>query len=201
MQEGNQDWLKRFADSAIQTRYSIGAKIFKSFTHQRHKHIQISHFLTGGNKMGLKTLMGSGDKIMRAVAPFLVIGVILNILKPAWFAIGTLSGAIKVLAMLLLAFGIIIWLWSVILILVYVPKKELIIIGPYALVKHPLYTGVALLVLPWLGFLLNTWLGLLLGMAMYFASRKYAPEEEKLLAKAFGPKWDAYKKSVKLPWI
>ena len=29
--------------------------------------------------------------------------------------------------------------------------------------KHPLYTIVALLVLPWIGFLLNTWLGALIG--------------------------------------
>lgn len=33
--------------------------------------------------------------------------------------------------------------------------------------KHPLYTAVALLVLPWLGFLLNTWLGALVGVVPY----------------------------------
>ncbi|MRR23658.1 hypothetical protein EG830_11845 [bacterium] len=60
---------------------------------------------------------------------------------------------------------------------------------------------VALLVLPWLGFLLNTWLGLLVGLAVYTGSRLYAPEEEKILARIFGERWDSYRKKVLLPWL
>jgi hypothetical protein len=37
--------------------------------------------------------------------------------------------------------------------------------------KHPLYTAVALLVVPWLGFLLDTWLGAVIGEGLYLASR------------------------------
>ena len=71
----------------------------------------------------------------------------------------------------------------------------------YALVKHPLYTGVALLVLPWLGFLFNSWLGVLIGMVMYIGSRMFAPAEEAILAKTFGVTWDAYSRKVKIPWL
>jgi len=60
---------------------------------------------------------------------------------------------------------------------------------------------VALLVLPWFGFLLNTWLGLLIGLVVYTGSRLYAPEEEKILAKIFGERWDSYRKKVLLPWL
>ncbi len=84
---------------------------------------------------------------------------------------------------------------------VKVPRHELITTGPYALVLHPLYAGVALMVLPWLGFLLNTWLGLLTGLVLYTGSRIYAPEEEKILARIFGEKWDSYRKKVLLPWL
>ncbi len=80
-------------------------------------------------------------------------------------------------------------------------KKELITSGPYSLVKHPLYTGVALLVLPWIGFLLNTWLGVLIGMVLYVGSRIFSPEEEKALSKTFGTSWDEYCDTVKLPWL
>ena len=52
--------------------------------------------------------------------------------------------------------GLAIWIWSVILILANVPSGRLITSGPYAWVKHPLYTAVALPV-PWVGFLLKTW--------------------------------------------
>lgn len=51
--------------------------------------------------------------------------------------------------------------WPVYLILTKMPRRDLITTGPYALVQHPLYTGVALLVLPCVGFLCNSWLGAL----------------------------------------
>jgi protein-S-isoprenylcysteine O-methyltransferase Ste14 len=88
-----------------------------------------------------------------------------------------------------------------VLILVKVPRGELITTGPYALVRHPLYVGVALLVLPAAGLLLGTWLGLVVGAALYAGSRKFAPEEEAELARTFGPAWDRYSGSVLLPWL
>jgi protein-S-isoprenylcysteine O-methyltransferase Ste14 len=67
--------------------------------------------------------------------------------------------------------------------------------------EHPLYTGVALLVLPWVGFLLNTWLGLLIGIVLYVGSRLYSPAEEEKLSKTFGSIWDEYGKKVLIPWL
>ena len=87
------------------------------------------------------------------------------------------------------------------LILTKVRAGELVTTGPYWLVKHPLYTSVALLVLPWLGFLLDTWLGALIGIALYVGSRLFAPAEEADLAGRFGPQWDAYCRRVKVPWL
>jgi protein-S-isoprenylcysteine O-methyltransferase Ste14 len=81
------------------------------------------------------------------------------------------------------------------------PAGELITTGPYAVVEHPLYTGVAFLVLPWAGFLLDTWLGALLGAVLYVASRLFAGEEEAELARTFGDRWDRYATSVKIPWL
>lgn len=151
--------------------------------------------------MNLKRLMGSGDKIMLLTLPFLVIGLILNIWRPALFAVGGPSPALRVLSIVLLVPGLIIWLWSVVLILTRVPRQELITGGPYALVKHPLYTSVALLVLPWVGFLLNSWLGLLLGIILYIASRLFAPQEERDLSRLFGTAWDEYDRRVMIPWL
>jgi protein-S-isoprenylcysteine O-methyltransferase Ste14 len=106
-----------------------------------------------------------------------------------------------VISILFLIPGVVIWLWSVVLILTRVPQKKLITTGPYSLLKHPLYTAVGLLVLPWLGFLLNTWLGLVIGIVLYIASRMFAPAEEEGLAKTFGTSWDEYSHAVKIPWL
>ena len=151
--------------------------------------------------MNLKKLVGSGDRIMLLTLPVLIIGLVLNILRPSLFSVGGPPVWLKVLSIVMLIPGVILWLWSVVLILTRVPRNELITDGPYALVKHPLYTSVALLVLPWVGFLLDTWLGALIGIVLYLASRRFAPEEERTLSKAFGAAWDKYSGQVKIPWL
>lgn len=154
-----------------------------------------------GKQMKLKALVGSGDKIGLFTLPFLLLGVILNVKKPSFFRVGSPPVFLKVLALLMLLPGVTLWLWSVILIVTRVPQNKLITTGPYALVKHPLYTSVALLVLPSIGLLLNTWLGGVIGITLYVGSRLFAPEEEELLSKTFGPKWEEYREQVKIPWL
>jgi protein-S-isoprenylcysteine O-methyltransferase Ste14 len=152
-------------------------------------------------KWDLKVLVGSGDRIGLLVLPFLVVGVALNILRPALFEVGGPSMALRVVSAAVLVPGITGWLWSVVLILARVPRGELITGGPFKLVKHPLYTCVALLVLPWVGFLLNTWLGALIGAVLYLGSRIFAPAEERKLAEAFGTAWNEYADRVAIPWL
>ncbi len=149
----------------------------------------------------LKDLVGSGDKVMLVPLPFLIIGLALNILFPAWFTVGGPSNALKVVSILLLIPGVILWIWSVVLILIKVPQKQLITSGPYALMMHPIYAGVALLVLPWAGFLLNTWLGALVGIALYIGCKWFAHEEEETLSRSFGSAWQKYHRQVKMPWL
>jgi protein-S-isoprenylcysteine O-methyltransferase Ste14 len=151
--------------------------------------------------MDIKALVGSGDSIMLFTLPFAVLGVVLNLVFPTFFDVGGPSHTLTVVSVALVTFGAAIWAWSVVLILTKVPGRMLITSGPYAVVKHPLYTGVALLVLPWAGFLFNTWIGVLLGIAMYVGSRIYAPREERILSKAFGTSWDEYCERVKIPWL
>ena len=148
----------------------------------------------------LRRLVGSGDKIGLFVLPFVIGGLILNLAFPAFFAVGGPSPALRALSIVVVIPGVAIWIWSVVLILRNVPRGRLITTGPYAWVKHPLYTDVALLVLPWIGFLLNTWLGAALGVILYVGDRMFAPEEEAALRTSFGAQWEAYARGVKLPW-
>jgi protein-S-isoprenylcysteine O-methyltransferase Ste14 len=151
--------------------------------------------------MKIKALVGSGDRIGRLVLPFLMAGVALNVFFPSFFSVGGPPDILRIISIAVLVPGVVLWLWSVFLILTKVPKGELITYGPYAVVKHPLYTAVALLVLPWLGFLFNTWLGAALGIILYVASRLYAPAEEKKLAQSFGEEWVGYVSAVWLLWL
>jgi len=151
--------------------------------------------------MKIRKLVGSGDTIMRLVLPFLVVGLTLNILFPSAFSVGGSPHLLKVISIIFMIPGIIIWLWSAALIVTRIPQNKLITSGPFSLVRHPLYTGVALLVLPWVGFFFNTWLGALIGIVMYIASRIYSPREEKLLSNNYGSAWDEYCRTVKIKWL
>ena len=151
--------------------------------------------------MKLKILVGSGRKIGLFTLPFLIAGLTLNLIFPDFFNTGTSSMILTWITIILLITGIIVWIWTVYLILTKIPRKELITNGPYSIVKHPLYTGVALLVIPWVGILCNTWLGIFIGAIVYIGSRIYSPEEERILAKIFGERWDRYCETVAIKWL
>jgi len=167
------------------------------------KKTQIEQPVSAGRRPGLRlgALIGSGDRIGAFVLPFALVGVPLNIAFPEAFSVGGPPPWLQAVSAVALAAGVVVWAWSVLLILTKVRAGELVTTGPYSLVKHPLYTSVALLVLPWLGFLLGTWLGALIGVALYVASRLFAPAEEADLADRFGPEWDAYCRRVTVPWL
>jgi protein-S-isoprenylcysteine O-methyltransferase Ste14 len=149
----------------------------------------------------LRILIGSGDKIGLFVLPFVLAGLVFNIVYPAAFSVGGPPSTLRVVSIVVLIPGLTIWAWSAALILRKVPRAELITNGPYSIMKHPLYTGVALLVLPWIGFLFNTWLGAVIGIILYIGSRIFAPAEETALSKTFGATWDEYCNTVKIPWL
>jgi protein-S-isoprenylcysteine O-methyltransferase Ste14 len=152
-------------------------------------------------RLRLGALIGGGDRIGAFVLPFVLGGVTLNIGFPEAFSVGGPPPWLLAVSAFVLAVGVVAWAWSVLLILTKVRAGELATTGPYSLVKHPLYASVAVLVLPGLGFLFDTWLGAVPGIALYAASRLFAPAEKAELADRFGAEWDAYCHRVKIPWL
>ncbi len=150
--------------------------------------------------MKLKVLMGSGDRILLSTLPFAAAAVILNILRPSWFALG-LGVTGLVIGIVLLVVGVPTWLGSVALVLTMVPRKRLITSGPFAVMLHPMYAAVSLLVLPGLGFVLGTWSMIALGGILYILARIFAPGEEKILEKVFPKEYASYRGRVLLPWL
>jgi len=150
--------------------------------------------------MNIKILVGAGDKIMLLTLPFMVGGILLNILYPHFFQlqlglIGILIGAI------LLAVGIPFWLLSVVQMIRYVPQNKLITKGAFGVILHPIYTSVAILVIPGLGFMFDTWVGLTIGAILYIISRIFRGQEDKKLNGIFGEEYQTYRSKVLIPWL
>jgi protein-S-isoprenylcysteine O-methyltransferase Ste14 len=145
--------------------------------------------------------IGSGNRILLFTLPFIVAGLALNQKFPAVFSVGGPPEFLKVVSVLLLTLGVVVWIWTRVLIFTGGPHAELITSGPYSFVKHPMYLSMAMLILPWSGFLLNSWLGLVIGAVFYAGTRMHAPQEEKALAQSFGPDWEEYINRVKIPWL
>ncbi len=154
-----------------------------------------------GTAATLKNLVGAGDRVALVAVPVLSAGLVVEMVWPSALDAGGPPRWLALLSALLLVPGVVLWLWSAILIAVRVPRGELITTGPFALVKHPLYTSVALLVLPWVGFVLDSWVGALTGAALYGGTRLFAPLEERALATTFGRAWDEYTRRVVIPWL
>jgi protein-S-isoprenylcysteine O-methyltransferase Ste14 len=128
--------------------------------------------------MNIKQLVGAGDKIMGFTLPFALAGIVLNVLYPQWFKMNTgLTGII--IGSVLLGLGVPFWLISVVQMLKYVPQNKLITKGTFSLVLHLIYTSVALLVIPGLAFVFDTWVGFPVGVILYIISRIYGNEKYK----------------------
>ena len=73
---------------------------------------------------------------------------------------------------------------------------ELVAAGPYALVRHPIYTGMLGMLIAD-GLVFGTWQGLLAGFAIYWiGTAMRTRREEALLRGMFGAKYDDYARRV-----
>jgi protein-S-isoprenylcysteine O-methyltransferase Ste14 len=150
--------------------------------------------------MRLKVLVGEGSHVMGFTLPFAAAGIAANLIWPPVFRMGFGSTGL-IIGIVLLVVGVPLWLTSVVQILVNVPRKRLITTGPFALMLHPLYTCVALLVIPGCGLLIDTWVGFAIGAALYVSSRIFSPREEALLERYFPAEYPAYRAKVLFPWL
>jgi len=124
------------------------------------------------------------------------------LLWPRTLAIGLLADVVTMSALILSIWARITlgrnWSGNVVL----KENHELIMSGPYAYVRHPIYSSLILFVL---GIVIYYGrLGGIIFLVLFIAGAWFkAYKEEKLLTSHFGEKYLAYKKMVKglIPWI
>ena len=150
--------------------------------------------------MNIKSLIGSGDKIMGITLPFAIIGIVLNVFYPQWFKMNIGNTGI-IIGIILLVVGVPLWLTAVFQMVKYVPQNMLITKGAFRIMLHPIYTSVALFVIPGVSFLFDTWLGFAIGIILYVISRIFRGQEERKLDDVFMEEYRTYRSKVILKWI
>jgi len=150
--------------------------------------------------MTLRKLVGAGDRIMAVAMPFAVAGIAANAVWGDVFRMGLGRGGL-IAGVVLLALGTPLWFWAVGQILVHASRGKLITTGPFALVLHPIYIFVALLVIPGIGLVIDSWVGFAIGGTLYTATRCFAPREERQLARDFPAEYPGYRARVLLRWL
>jgi protein-S-isoprenylcysteine O-methyltransferase len=158
-----------------------------------------------------KTIKKSGGWIIRIIFYLIVILVILLQRNVGFFSISLWSKniSIEIIADVITAFGLIVMIWARVTLgknwsanIVLKEDHKLITTGPYAYVRHPIYTGLILMVL---GVVLHIGSIILISFFVLFFFGAYykASKEEKLLITNFPGVYLEYKRKVKalIPFI
>jgi len=103
---------------------------------------------------------------------------------PRWLQLG-LGG-------LLLALGLPMFFWSLVILNKGFPEGRLFTDGPYGWCRHPVYGCWVVFNVPGIVLLVGTWLGLVVPLLMYIALRILVRAEERWLQQTFGEEYSAY---------
>ena len=146
----------------------------------------------------------------RLLAIIIVI-IAVNVFRNGWAGplLWPRTPVVGIIADVIVLLGLIVAIWARITLgrnwsgnVVLKEDHELITNGPYAYVRHPIYSGILLFVL---GFAIYYGrIGGFVVLVLFAAGAWYkAHQEEKLMIQHFGEKYLEYKKKVKglVPWV
>jgi len=158
-----------------------------------------------------KTVKNKGGEVLRFFFYFFIIFFAYLQYKIDFLSINLWPNTLvtKIIADIVTLAGLLVMLWARKTLdsnwsanIVLKEKHELITSGPYAYVRHPIYTGLSLMVLGVVLYV-NTLAFTIFFVLFFFGAYYKAKKEEKLLISHFSNKYIEYKKKIKalIPYI
>ena len=137
---------------------------------------------------------GVGPKIGRIVLPYLTIAIALTIMFPRLFTFGEpVRNYLLIAGIVILAAGLILYGFTVRLLLRGLKETRLVTAGTYRYCQNPLYAFLILLVIPGLGLIMNSWLILTTSIIGYIVFKRFISSEYKEMTEVFGDEYLQYK--------
>jgi len=157
-------------------------------------------FLEADNGMNI---VGQGARIMLFTAPVAVAAVVAHRLVPDLVRIPLPRSVLTPLGLALVLAGLAFWLTAIVQLLIGFPRGKLVTTGAYGVCRNPIYSSMALVVLPGLSLLTGTWVYLLVGAVLYRGVLIFIRKEERDLLRVFGDEYRSYSARVHriLPFV
>jgi len=143
------------------------------------------------------TLFGCGPKLALLCLPYIILSLIIMIKYPEFLHLQFLDLILfKIIGVLWLGLGLIFWGYSAVYFLKYFKPGTLLIKGPFALCRNPIYSSIIVFIIPALGIIFHSGLTLSIALVLYVGFKISIHGETSVLRKIFGEEYDKYEKSV-----
>jgi protein-S-isoprenylcysteine O-methyltransferase Ste14 len=128
--------------------------------------------------MGKLNFFGIGPKIGIVLLPWLAATIIFSSIKKGLFIYSSGNSNILIICgIILMSFGLVFYLSTVILLLKGLKETRLMTNGAYSLCQNPLYSSIILLIIPSLSLILNSWLVLTSSIIGYIIFKIFIKKE------------------------
>ena len=142
---------------------------------------------------------GVGPRLLLATGAFFCVMLALHIWQRHLFGMHFLPRWLTVaVGVALLVLGIPLWAWGIARVVRGFKAGVLVTDGPYAIMRHPVYSAGIVFITPAIAFLVNSWLLLAVPVFMYVFFRILIIREERWLEQTFGRQYLDYKRRVHL---
>ncbi len=150
-----------------------------------------------GGKTKQMSQWGIGGKLAAITAIYGTIAEVLTLMYPNLFRIEAIPDTyLKIAAAVAMVVGVPLLAWSGRELKKHFPPKELIVTGPFAYVRNPLYSVWLFLLVPAISLLTGSYLALGMPIVFYVAFRLLIKEEERVLQELFPEQFRHYKHHV-----
>lgn len=143
------------------------------------------------------TWSGIGPKLAFITLPYIILSLIITKRDPEFLRLNFLNAFYaQLVGYILLGAGIIFWLFSAVIFLSDFNEGNLIVRGPFAVCRNPIYTSFILFILPALALIFQSGIILTIDLVLYLNFKLSIHGEQLLLQRKFGDAYALYENSV-----
>lgn len=149
------------------------------------------------------SVWGVGPRMVLFCLPNLALAILVHIMEPELTITPSPIHAISLIGAFLIVVGICLWAPGARRIDRAFHKGELLTDGVYSIVRHPMYSGIIVFIIPGIAFLLNFWSLMTVSFVAYIVFRLLIKDEDIFLEQKFGESFLEYKLKVNalIPYV